>query len=215
MDISEQTKERYRARFAKLGKSPKALGWGSDADQMVRFAQALRVLPADVSSILDIGCGFGDFLSFMRASGRGDFDYIGWDLTPAFVQEARRLHGESGSAVFEEKDLLRVESAGPVADAAVMFGLLNYNWKTQADNLEISRQMIRKALSLVRKTLVVDFLSTRLCDTYPKEDGVFYHDPGEMLGFALELCPNVVLLHDYQPIPQREFMIALSPVAQT
>ena len=58
-------------------------------------------------------------------------------------------------------------------------------------------------------TLVVDFLSTSLTPDYPKEDAVFYHDPEKMLSFALGLTPNVTLIHDYPPIPQKEFMLVL------
>jgi len=61
----------------------------------------------------------------------------------------------------------------------------------------------------VRELLVVDFLSLQYAPNYPKEDFVFYHDPLKMLEFAFELTPNVLLKHNYAPIPQREFMLYL------
>ena len=72
--------------------------------------------------------------------------------------------------------------------------------------------MIKKAFSAVSETLVVDFLSLYRIPDYPKEDFVFYHDPSEMLAFALELTPNVRLIHDYEAIPQKEFTLVLEHV---
>ena len=64
--------------------------------------------------------------------------------------------------------------------------------------------------SHIDETLIVDFLSTNLTSDYPKEDFVFYHDPQEILEFALTLTDNVKLVHDYLPIPQKEFILILS-----
>jgi hypothetical protein len=72
--------------------------------------------------------------------------------------------------------------------------------------------MIQKAFSSVSETLVVDFLSLYRTPDYPEEDFVFYHDPSAMLTFALSLTPNVRLIHDYAPIPQKEFMLVLEHV---
>ena len=69
--------------------------------------------------------------------------------------------------------------------------------------------MIKNALSLVKEALIVDFISTRKDSDYPEEDFIFYHNPAKVLKFALELTPNVQLIHDYSPIPQKEFMLIL------
>jgi hypothetical protein len=90
-----------------------------------------------------------------------------------------------------------------------MLGLLNLNFHEDFDNLTYSKLMITNAFSAVNELLIVDFLSNRLTPDYPKEDFVFYHDPAKMLDFALTLTPNVVLKHNYAPIPQREFLLAL------
>lgn len=91
-----------------------------------------------------------------------------------------------------------------------MLGVLNFNLKDQVDNLAYSKQAIANAFSHIDETLIVDFLSTNLTSDYPKEDFVFYHDPLEMLEFALTLTDNVKLVHDYLPIPQKEFILILS-----
>jgi len=90
-----------------------------------------------------------------------------------------------------------------------MLGVLNLNFHDKVDNYEYTMEFIRKTFSLSKKLLIVDFLSDRLVPNYPKEDFVFYHDPLKMLEFALSLTNNVILKHDYKPIPQKEFMLFL------
>jgi len=96
-----------------------------------------------------------------------------------------------------------------VADAGIMLGVLNLNLKEKFDNYAYSELFIEKAFGCVKKLLVVDFLSEEITAPYPKEDFVFYHNPARMLEFAFTLTPNVVLKHNYQPIPQKEFMLYL------
>ena len=91
-----------------------------------------------------------------------------------------------------------------------MLGVLNFNLKDKANNLEYSKLAITNAFSHVDETLIVDFLSSKLTSEYPKEDFVFYHNPIDMLEFALTLTDNVKLIHNYMPIPQKEFMLILS-----
>ena len=102
-----------------------------------------------------------------------------------------------------EMDLKEIESC----DIGVMLGLLHLNLKGTYDNYQYSKEMIRNAFSIANKLLILDFISTMLTDTYPREDFIFYHEPAKMLEFALTLSDNVVLKHNYVPIPQKEFML--------
>lgn len=207
--LSRQTVQRYGERYARLGHHVRALGWGCEQDQAIRFGQTLRVLPEPCGTLLDIGCGFGDLLTFLTGNNAAPANYLGWDITPGFVAEATRIHAANPTARFEVGNLMEKGAEAPVADCAVMLGLMNFNWQGQIDNIEYSKHMIRQAFSMVRNTLVFDFLSTHLTPTYPAETGVFYHNPAEMMDFAFSLTSSVTLLHDYPPIPQRECMLAL------
>ena len=211
-EIFQETVKRYSDRFRKLGRHVRALGWGTEEQQRLRFETTLRGLPRDLSSrkILDIGCGFGDYYAFLKERGLRPASYLGWDINPDFIAEARRLFAGEPGVFFERKNLFEVpENHPPVAQVGVMLGLLNYNLAPRFDNYEYSRMALRKAFSLVSEVLVVDFISSCRTAKYPKEDFIFYHDPSCMLREALKLTPRVVLLHDYPPIPQREFMLFL------
>ena len=108
---------------------------------------------------------------------------------------------------FVKQDIAKNNIKKDNFDIGIMLGLLNFNLKKEFDNYEYSQIMIKNAFNLVDKLLIVDFLSTKLTTSYPKEDFVFYHDPAQMLNFAFELSNNVVLKHNYAPIPQKEFML--------
>lgn len=210
-EISANTVSRYSARYDRLGYDVKSLGWGSVEQQRYRFEQTLTY-PELFSgrSVLDIGCGFGDYLDFLDESAFPIQDYLGLDINPQLIGEAEKRHAGRAGARFEVRNLLADAPAGaPVADVGVMLGLLNFKLGGGVDNLTYSRMMMERAFAMVGEALVVDFLSARLTSSYPREDVVFYHEPADALGMALDLAHEVILKHDYQPIPQREFMIFL------
>lgn len=208
-EIARETRERYSCRLRKFGRDVRTLGWGTRDQQWTRFEATLYGLPhLHGKTILDIGCGFGDYLSFLREKGIYPSKYIGWDLNPELIEEAKKIFKNDPVAIFEVKNILELnEKIAPVAEVGIMLGVLNYNLRPKFDNYEYSKLVIKKAFSLVSEVLVVDFLSSYRAPDYPKEDFVFYHRPEVMLEFALSLTPKVLLKHDYNPIPQREFML--------
>jgi SAM-dependent methyltransferase len=209
-EISTQMIERYSERYHDLGYDVRTLGWGSVEQQAYRFEQTLEALQSKPEKeILDIGCGFGDYLATIKASNYAFQKYIGWDLNPDLIQEAQKIWKDTPNVSFQVKNLNTLPKSESVADIGVMLGVLNLNLSDKLDNYEYSKKMISTAFGFVRELLVVDFLSLQYAPNYPKEDFVFYHDPLKMLEFAFELTPNVLLKHNYAPIPQREFMLYL------
>lgn len=63
------------------GESAKGLNWNSSQHQLLRFEALLSLLPDDLSalSIVDAGCGFGDFYHYLRENKREPKQYIGID----------------------------------------------------------------------------------------------------------------------------------------
>jgi SAM-dependent methyltransferase len=210
-EISKNMIERYSNRYNKLGYDAKTLGWGNTEQQIFRFNEVLNEIDfTDIKTVLDIGCGFGDLLSVIIGRGIQLNKYLGWDINSNLIKEAQEIwKGNQVPNEFKVVNIAEENLESEVADAGVMLGVLNLNLKEKYDNYAYSELFIKKAFGCVKKLLVVDFLSEKVTDTYPKEDFVFYHDPGRMLEFAFTLTPNVLLKHSYQPIPQKEFMLYL------
>jgi SAM-dependent methyltransferase len=209
--ISNQMISRYSQRYREMGNNVKTLGWGNVEQQQFRFKQAIDQVNFDLNkSVLDIGCGFGDLLALLISENKPFKKYIGWDINPDLVNESIKIWSNNKtSSQFEVLNIGNKNFIEPIADIGFMFGVLNLNLKEEFNNLNYSKIFIKNAFSAVRETLVVDFLSSQVDHNYPKEDFVYYHNPTEILEFALTLTPNVVLKHNYSPIPQKEFMLFL------
>jgi len=207
-DISKGMISRYSERYKKLGYDVKTLGWGTKEQQNYRFSQVLK---GDVDftdrKVLDIGCGFGDLGSFLLANNVDFKEYVGWDLNPDLINEANSIWKSYKKLSFEVENIASLKPNGTVADIGIMLGVLNLNFKDKMDNYEYSKKLIASAFQSVREVFLVDFLSAKISLDYPKEDFVFYHDPGIILDFALTLTSNVEIKHNYSPIPQKEFML--------
>lgn len=207
-EIAEQMISRYSKRYNELGYDVKTLGWGSKEQQDYRFFQTLSELDfAGGKSVIDIGCGFGDYFALLLASNKKISHYTGWDINGDLISEAQKIWSGSENASFAVKNISTTQKIDEKADIAVMLGVLNLNLNGILDNYEYSFALIKNAFECVNEVLVVDFLSTQYTSDYPVESFVFYHDPVKMLAFALTLSSNVVLKHNYSPIPQKEFML--------
>lgn len=196
---------RYYNRLQKFGNDPRTLGWDTKKSQITRFQAVLDLIKPEGKEIIDIGCGFADLYGFMIEQGIRPSGYLGLDVNADLLEVAKTRFPQLR---YEKRNLLIQPFLTPVADLGVMLGLLNFRLK-EIGNYNYARKMIEVAFSSVRQALVVDFLSNVRAPDYPKESLVFYFEPEKILRLALSITPNVVLKHNYVPIPQREFMLLL------
>ncbi len=80
----------YHSAIIKHGLTPQGLRWHSKTSQEVRFHQILSLLPSNITSIVDAGCGFGDLYSYLQKSGKTSIRYTGLDALEMMVIEARK-----------------------------------------------------------------------------------------------------------------------------
>lgn len=202
--IDDLTIKRYNKRFEEYGLEAKTLGWGCKEDQFTRFEAATRYVDFRGKSVLDIGCGFADFHEFLISNDIKIKKYKGIDINDKLIEVAKKRFPKNK---YEVRNILLNNYDIGQADIVTLFGLLNF--KLETDNLAYTKEMITEAWKITKEMLIVDFLSTHLTKEYPKEDFVYYHNPKDVLDLCFELCDNVVLVHDYHPIPQKEFMVIL------
>ena len=58
---------RFNKKFEEFGDDPKSVGWDTKQNQNLRFANATRLIDFKNNSIVDIGCGLGDFYNFLTS----------------------------------------------------------------------------------------------------------------------------------------------------
>jgi hypothetical protein len=198
---ADDVRERYGRRLEQYGYDARTLGWNTGT-QRVRFEALLEGLrDDDYASILDVGCGFGDLLDFLRGRGwRGE--YAGIDLVPELVDEARRRHAGDGAATFACSEITATEREARHS-MAVAIGIFNH--RLQRDNMEFVRGMIAAMWASSTAVVVCDFLSTR-SDPDRRRDDLFYADPGLMLEEAQRYSRRTMIHHAYMPF---EFQVKI------
>jgi cyclopropane fatty-acyl-phospholipid synthase-like methyltransferase len=85
----------YSALLRGHGPTFKALNWSAKDTQNRRFEDLVKLGIAPGDRVLDVGCGLGDFLSWLLGQGL-QVDYTGIDITPEFVAHCRKVHGGEG-----------------------------------------------------------------------------------------------------------------------
>ena len=156
--------------------------------QRMRFENFTIHHEIEEASILDIGCGVGDFHEHLhRRSFRGR--YLGVDLADAMIARSRERFPV---ASFEQRDVL----AWPTDerwDYTVSFAIHNVR---MLGGRELLESVTRRQFELCRRAAHVDLLT----DRYPGFDPhIQAWRAEEVLSLALSITPYVVLRHDYLP----------------
>ena len=144
------------------------------------------------ASVLDLGCGYGDFLAVLRGAGhRGR--YVGCDVAPGMIAAARALHGEGPDHTWH----LGAEPPES-CDYAVASGLLNVRrgadeatWTAYVDGV------IDTLARHGRRGFGFNMLSLS-SDPEKRRADLFYASPVEMLAMCLRrFGRHVAVLQDY------------------
>lgn len=177
----------YTKSINEYGYTPRGITWGSSESQLVRFITICKIGIVPGDSVLDVGCGLGDF--FLLLSERFLVaNYLGVDINPELVQEATTRYPEGK---FRCLDILT--DAVPSADWVVESGALGIDTPHWWDH---TQAMLRRMFELAKKGIACNFLSSYS----PTKTGSHYADPKELFDFACrELSTKVVIRQDYKP----------------
>jgi len=180
----------YEDKVRRYGYDHRGLGYRSRSAQEKRFEALAALGDFDGHSLLDVGCGFGDFLVYLRDHGI-EPRYTGIDICEPMVERCReRFAGHE--ARFDVADVLAYEPHGQFdyVIASGIFGL---------DSPEVRARIwptLTRMFSWARVGLAVNFLSRR---SPAQADGRVYLEPTELLAMGFELTPSARLDHTYLP----------------
>jgi SAM-dependent methyltransferase len=173
------------------GDTAEGLHYQSASSQQTRFRVLRELLPEDISglTLVDLGCGFGDFLIYLRGHGDEPGGYLGIDLHERMVAVARERTGS---------DILRADVLTdplPQADWYVCSGALNNL------TLEETREAIARCYAAADIGFVFNLLHG---NDYSQTFN--YRKPAEVEAWAAELGAEVHLVDGYL---HRDFSAAL------
>lgn len=196
---SERVREYYEGRFRQFGDDPRSF-WGSEDSQHARFEILNEIGPISGHSVLDVGCGSGDLLTFLREVGSRPRDYVGCDLSQEIIELAREKHPQHA---FRHCDVLKFpidlhKDGFDYVLASGLFALEEELWK------ERTLRKLIKMFRICRMGMGANFLSSFSKGDDPESH---YSDPGELLSSVMrEITPKAILRHDYR---QNDFTIFL------
>jgi SAM-dependent methyltransferase len=185
---SDDQKGYYADLIARHGNAREIAGWGSQASQERRFAVMACHWPLAGSRIIDVGCGRGDLLAYLKAQGQAPAFYVGLDIMEDALSFGRANHPE---AQFICGDLLDPHLKLPVADYAVSSGVFNLTGK---DHAEWIGRMVGAMYAATSRGAAFNVVSTLAPE---HKEGHYYAAPDAMLRMAQAITPFVALLHDY------------------
>jgi len=78
----------FTKRLFHFKNSPESVGW-THKGQLIRYETVLKLIEPEGKSLLDFGCGKGDFYGFLKEKGV-DCHYTGIDINPSLIELARK-----------------------------------------------------------------------------------------------------------------------------
>ncbi len=183
----------YASKLAAHGPTPQGVDWNGTQSHEIRHRQFLRLLETNPdASVIDLGCGFGDFFRFLRAEGfNGRF--IGYDIVPSMIEKARYLQAGHVGAEWR----VGAEPAES-ADFAIASGIFNVKGDVSHD---VWTHHFHQTIDLLaragRRGFAFNVLSLS-SDPDRRRPNLYYADPGEVLTRCLShYGRSVALLQDY------------------
>lgn len=184
----------YQSKLKTHGlNDPQALSYNSRTTQELRFAQFLKLIPKDKpATLLDVGCGLGDFAGYLTRNNYTQFSYTGLDLVPEMIAGAKQ---KQPSHSFICGDLFT--TALPAFDYVVSSGALNIVFTTAAEQPSHIEHAILKMWSIAKVGLAFNLLNIHSQKHFEQDSQFFYSHPAKTLQFCQKITPRTQLVDSY------------------
>jgi len=185
----------YYEDAASQNNPARQVGWRDAMAQERRFAALLQLLPLqEPFSVNDLGCGQGDFLSFLLDRGCEAVDYAGYDVIEDMVRRAKEKHGERRS----QFSVVKTATEMRAADFTVASGI--FNLRTDLPDKEWLAYILDTIAHMNAKSsrgFAFNCL-TAYSDAECMRSELYYADPLLIFDHCKkQFSRNVALLHDY------------------
>lgn len=195
-DYAGKTIEVYQRLYEEHGYSVKTLGWDK-GKQFLRFHQLTSDWDLNGARVLDVGCGFGDFVRYAEATGTRNLTYLGIDLVESLVSEGRQRFG-GANIEFACGDFLSMD-----IDREFDFVIASGIFSLKVDGVNGYTRIqdtLGKMFEVSANAIAADFMSDKVDFLY--NNGVFKNftsSPEKVLSIAYSLSRNVALKNTYFP----------------
>jgi 2-polyprenyl-3-methyl-5-hydroxy-6-metoxy-1,4-benzoquinol methylase len=168
------------------------VGWKSKESQYLRFRTIVECGLKNNDSVLDVGCGVGDFLAYCKENNL-IFDYVGIDIYEDFINMCKNSYPKNNfiKCGLEEYNFDRK------FDWCIASGtynvILTYDY---FDNIEYIKQNIVKMFNLCNKGCIFNLL---FGERNSMDDGILYFDAFTILkNFIIPITNKFLFSTDYK-----------------
>jgi SAM-dependent methyltransferase len=175
----------YTDLYKKFGDHPGSLGWPK-GKQKIRFQTMFEIGNLKNCSVLDVGCGFGDFATYLQKKKK-NIEYLGIDINPIFVKKAKE---KNPNVSFKIRDIEK-QKIKKKFDWVFAIGVTN-----KCGSYQYIENMLQEMFKLSKKGVGMDFLSSYVDF---KGKGDYHASPEKIFKIAKKISKRVVIRHDYLP----------------
>lgn len=189
----------YSEKINEFGATARGVDWRDDSSQKLRFEQLIGALGPnqkrlmdETCTILDYGCGYGAFLSFIRERG-SQARYFGFDISQAMIDAALVKNAEDTRAFFSTNL--------PAETCEFSFANGIFNVRLESESSTFHDYALSTIDTLNDKSLLgFSFnMLTAFSDKQFMREDLHYEDPAEILTHCLENYSRTVSIsHGYQ-----------------
>jgi len=182
----------HRASFNTFGYKPDTLFWRSRGIQKARFRALAEVGIQQGDSLLDVGCGFADFASWLKGAGI-PVEYTGIDLSPEILMQASRVNP---GLDLRCGDLFDFSLEGQSFDWITLSGTLNWNLH---DDEKYAYRLIARMFELCSKGVAFNMLDAGSFDDAAVLGDMKGYRPDSVLEYCRTITPDCQYRSDYLP----------------
>ena len=211
----EEIRHRYSERLKIHGVSPLALGWSDKSQQYLRFNRFYKYIERYMQtySIMDVGCGFGDFASFLESKENPPFQYTGIDINEELIQKAQ-IKGYSFRCKYYCANILDNYELGNEenirASIVMSAGLFNYNFHNSIELMHgFLYSMIDRMLELSEKYVMIDFIPDKRIDTYRPESYIAQYSIQSLEDYLRKHKLDYKIDLSQEPNPMQEALLII------
>ncbi len=182
----------YQEKIKKFGSSAEGMDWKNSDTQYLRFEVISRYIDFSSNpSVLDVGCGNGEFLHYCRENGRS-LRYKGVDAVPEMVSLANERFGLNTAVCREYLSW----NEGEKFDYVIASGTFNAKLNTPGEEWKrYFHDNIRKMFSMANSAVVFNCMTSFVDYRY---DRLYYPTPDELSELSVkELSRRFIIDHSY------------------
>ena len=169
------------------------VSWLTENNQHLRFFQLIDNNDFSFSSVLDVGCGVGDFWEYLNKNHFNLKDYKGIDILDEMIDGAKSKFNN----IEDKFECIDVFDYFDSHDYCVSNGTISVRiFKDDEEQKSYGYNFLDKLHGLSNKAFAINFLSD-YTDERVKTNQLFYYAPELMYTYCKMNYGNVKLISDY------------------